>query len=248
MRTPSTRTLSAVAFVTPQQGVAVGHGGTLLRTEDGGRQWRAIEVDSRGDALLGVAAMGDGQIVAWGAFGLYLVSRDGGASWQRKDVLEEDFDRHISQIVKLNNDCWLLVGESGTLATSLDGGQTWQRLESPYQGSFFGALPLADGGLLAFGMRGNLWYSADSGHSWSKRESGTTLAFNGATQLPTGRILVFGNSGVLLASDDQGRSFVRLPSTRASLAKAIALDDHHLLAVGDRGVMTIDGQATGAQE
>lgn len=248
VRTPSERTLSAVAFATPLIGVAVGHGGTLLRTEDGGQHWRAIDVDSNGDALLGVAAMGEGKLVAWGAFGLYLVSLDDGASWQRKAILEEDFDRHISQIIQLQSGRCLLVGESGTLATSSDRGDTWQRLESPYEGSFFGALALADGHLLAFGMRGNLWYSGDAGQTWVKRETGTTLALNGAAQLASGRVVVFGNGGLILTSDDRGQHFSRQPSTRASLAKAIALDGGRLLAVGDRGVMSIDAPTASEQE
>ncbi|MNP78335.1 hypothetical protein D3C76_1759220 [compost metagenome] len=66
--------------------------------------------------------------------------------------------------------------------------------------------------------------------------------------MKSGRILVFGNSGLLLASDDQGRSFNTLPSTQASLAKAIQLDDGQLLAVGDRGVTPLAANVTERQE
>jgi len=64
VRTSTTRTLAGVAFVNPQRGVAVGHGGTLLRTDDGGLHWQAVETDSGDDALLGVAALGEGRLVA----------------------------------------------------------------------------------------------------------------------------------------------------------------------------------------
>lgn len=243
VRTASNRTLAAVAFDSPQVGVAVGHGGVLLRSSDGGEHWQAVEADTNGDALLGVAAMGNGLMVAWGAYGLYLRSTDAGASWTRQGVIDEEFDRHIAQIIALRDGHWLLVGESGTLALSVDQGETWQALTSPYQGSFFGALQLSNGDLLAYGMRGNLWQSSDAGLTWSKRESGTTIAFNGALQLESGRVLVFGNSGLILASDDQGRSFQKLPTTQASLARAIQLENGQLLAVGDRGVMTLDAAA-----
>jgi len=248
VRTPSTRTLAAVAFDNPQVGVAVGHGGTLLRTSDGGQSWSPVEADTNGDALLGVMAVGQGRMVAWGAFGLYLTSNDAGASWERRSVVDESFDRHISQITRLADGRWLLVGESGTLAASADQGMTWSALQSPYPGSFFGVLQTADGALIAYGMRGNLWISRDNGNAWQKRETGTTLAFNGAVQLASGRILVFGNSGVLMASDDQGQNFRALPTTRASLAKARQLADGRLLAVGDQGVMIIQAQAAGGGE
>jgi photosystem II stability/assembly factor-like uncharacterized protein len=243
VRTGTTRTLSGVAFVTPDIGVAVGHGGVLLRTIDGGRTWNSVEVDSNGDALLGIAALGEGRMAAWGAFGLYLLSNDNGVSWQRLPVIDSDFDRHISQIIALANGDWLMVGESGTLARSTDHGETWQAFDSPYAGSLFGALQLKNGGLLVYGMRGNLWYSADAGKTWSQRQTGTTFAFNGALQQKSGRILVFGNSGLLLASDDQGQTFKMQPSTHASLSRAAELGDGKLLAVGDRGVTMLgEGQ------
>ena len=239
VRTPTTRTLSGVAFANATRGIAVGHGGTLLRTDDGGQSWQAVDAGTHDDALLGVAALGAGRMAAWGAFGLYLLSTDDGMTWERRSVLDEDFDRHISQIIALTNGDWLLVGESGTLARSGDRGETWQALESPYAGSLFGALQLQGGGLLVYGMRGNLWYSADDGQTWAQRQTGTTFAFNGAIQQRNGRVLLLGNSGLLLASDDQGQSFKALPSTHASLAHALDKGDGTLVAVGDRGVVPL---------
>ncbi|MGE8154492.1 WD40/YVTN/BNR-like repeat-containing protein [Pseudomonas vancouverensis] len=248
VRTPTTRTLSGVAFADGQVGVAVGHGGTLLRTTDGGQHWAAVETDANDDSLLGVTLLGDGHMAAWGAFGLYLLSKDNGATWERLPLLDGDFDRHVSQIIRLANGDCLLVGESGTLAKSTNHGETWQALQSPYAGSLFGALQISNGDLLIYGMRGNLWLSSDGGQSWSQRNSATTFAFNGAIELKSGRILVFGNSGLLLASDDQGRNFKALPSTHKSLAKALQLDDGQLLTVGDRGVTSLAADITEQQE
>ncbi|MNQ95920.1 Ycf48-like protein [compost metagenome] len=183
--------------------------------------------------------MGGMHMVAWGAFGVYLESSDGGASWERRMILGEDFDRHIAQVLNAQGQ-WLLVGESGTLAHSLDQGQTWEAIESPYQGSFFGALQTRDGALLAYGMRGNIWRSADKGQNWSKIDTGTTLAINGSLQLGSGRIVALGNGGIVLASDDDGLSFRALsgPST-ASLAQGVQLTDGQTLAVGDRGIESL---------
>lgn len=248
IRTGTTRTLAGIAFSSPEVGIAVGHGGTLLRTLDGGRNWVPVTAETHGDALLGVAALGDGRMAAWGAFGLYLLSTDNGASWKRLSVIDGDFDRHIAQVIRLADGDWLMVGESGTLARSHDHGETWQVQPSPYAGSLFGALQSRDGQLFIYGMRGNLWVSADGGQHWSRRDTATTFAFNGALQLASGRILVLGNSGLVLASDDHGEHFQALPSSRASLARAVQLADGRLLAVGERGVTTLDGGAAARQE
>ena len=239
LRSPVTRTLTALAFANDREGAAVGHGGALLHTVDGGLSWQAVEADSGGESLLGVAAIGDRQLLAWGAFGLVLASGDGGASWERRMILGEDFDRHIAQILQTQGQL-LLVGESGTLARSLDQGQTWQTLESPYEGSFFGALQTRAGALLAYGMRGNVWRSTDEGQTWSKAQTGTTLGINSALQLASGRILALGNGGLLLASDDDGVSFRALNNaSKASLAQGVQLPNGQTLAVGEAGVSSL---------
>jgi photosystem II stability/assembly factor-like uncharacterized protein len=169
--TPVTRTLTGVAFKDARVGVAVGHGGSFVRTEDGGATWSQVTVDEAGpDSLLGVTHLAGDHFIAYGAFGLYFDSQDAGKTWQRGTVLSEDFDRHISQVIVVGNSL-LLVAESGTLARSDDGGVTWVALTSPYQGSYFGALAVNDGSVLAFGMRGNVFRSLDVGTTWQKIET-----------------------------------------------------------------------------
>ena len=96
-RTPTTRTLTAVAFNDEKNGIAVGHGATILRTADGGATWQQVKVKEAGiDSLLGAVALGGTRMAAYGAFGLYLESDDNGQTWTRGQVIDADFDRHIS--------------------------------------------------------------------------------------------------------------------------------------------------------
>jgi photosystem II stability/assembly factor-like uncharacterized protein len=235
--TPVTRTLSGVAFANARQGVAVGHGGTVLVTDDGGANWKAVKVDAAGtDSLLGVTHLGRGTYVAYGAFGLYIESLDDGATWVRKQPLGADFDRHISQVA-VAGDHLFLVGESGTLARSADRGQHWEKLTSPYQGSFFGALAGRDGALLIYGMRGNVFRSANDGSSWSKVDTGTTLAMMNGRRLDDGRIVLVGNAGLVALSTDNGNSFRLQKTARGKgLAQIGVSGKGELLAVGEAGV------------
>jgi photosystem II stability/assembly factor-like uncharacterized protein len=165
-------------------------------------------VDEAGDdSLLGVTHLGGDHFIAYGAFGLYFDSQDAGKTWQRTTVLSEDFDRHISQVIPVGTSL-LLVAESGTLARSDDGGATWIALTSPYQGSYFGALAVKDGSVLAFGMRGNVYRSLDLGATWQKIETGTTTSLMSGRQLADGRVMLVGNSGLIAESADNGQSFV----------------------------------------
>lgn len=205
--TPVTRTLTGIAFESPKLGVAVGHGGSLVRTEDGGDSWTAIDIENEAgsDSLLGVVSLGEGRFAAYGAFGMYLDSSDGGATWERRQVISEEFENHISQVLPFNGALWM-VAEYGTLARSDDGGATWNAVESPYQGSFFGAVGAGGGAMVIYGMRGTVFRTTD-GISWQKIETGTTTTFNGGARLSDGRILLVGNSGLVAQSSDDGATF-----------------------------------------
>ena len=164
--------------------------------------------------------------VAYGAFGLYLDSADAGRSWQRRTILAPESAnagarcagggrrRRVHrgalrsphfQVIQVDSTL-LLVAESGTLARSDDGGVTWTQLESPYEGSWFGALELDDGSVLAFGMRGNVYRTSDLGATWDKVPLGTTASLMGGAQLADGRVLLVGNTGLLALSSDRGRT------------------------------------------
>jgi photosystem II stability/assembly factor-like uncharacterized protein len=263
--TPVTRTLTGVAFKDQQTGVAVGHGGSVVRTEDAGATWSQVQVEEAGtDSLLDVQHLGGDHFVAYGAFGLYLDSTDAGRSWTRRTILgsastddasneaseppadeeeaeflDEGFDRHISRVIQVDSTL-LLVAESGTLARSDDGGANWTRLESPYEGSWFDALEIADGSVLVFGMRGNVFRTADLGATWEKVPLGTTASLMGGAQLADGQILLVGNTGLLALSTDRGRTLELHWSPASKGFSQVVEADGRLLAVGEGGVSVID--------
>lgn len=241
VQTPVSRTLTGVAFKDGKVGVAVGHGGSVVRTEDGGNTWAHVPLEEAGpDSLLGVTHLGADHFVAYGAFGLYFDSQDAGRTWQRATVIAEDFDRHISEVVRVGESSLVLVAESGTLARSDDGGATWVALASPYPGSFFGALAPGDGSVLAFGMRGNLYRSADLGATWQKIELGTIAALMSGIRLADGRILLVGNAGLLALSKDGGQTFeTHFAKPAKGFAAAVEVDGKIILA-GDAGIVPLD--------
>lgn len=238
--TPVTRTLTGVAFQDARVGVAVGHGGSLVRTEDGGESWTHVPLDEAGpDSLLGVVSVGGGHFIAYGAFGLYFDSRDSGKTWQRQMILSEDFDRHISQVLPVGQSL-LLVAESGTLGRSDDGGATWLPLESPYVGSYFGATALQDGSVLAFGMRGNVFRSTDLGATWQKVELNTTASLSAGRQLEDGRILLVGNAGLLALSRDGGQTLELHWAPAGRGFAALAEIAGSVVLAGESGISVLD--------
>lgn len=231
--TPSTRTLTSVAFVNDQVGVAVGHGGTVLRTEDAGATWASVAVpEINKDAVLGVTALKSGQLVACGAFGMYIVSDDKGKTWRREQVIAADFERHISKVIETRQGL-MLVGETGVIARWDDAGKRWAVLTSPYAGSYFGLLELRSGALLAYGMRGNVYRSKDQGATWEKMPLDSKSTLNGGSVAADGSIVLSGNNGLIAVSTDEGQSFTLLKASEGtSIAQSLMLENRDLVYVG----------------
>lgn len=241
--TPVTRTLTSVAFNGDKLGVAVGHGGSLVRTEDGGDTWTEVPMDDAyGESLLGVTALGDGRFAAYGAFGMYFDSTDGGRTWTKRTILNEDFDRHISQVVPANGLLWM-VGESGTMATCDELCTEFVEVAAPYEGSFFGMVVAKDGALVAFGMRGSVYRSADNGQTWEKVDIDTTASFNGGRTLADGRIMLVGNAGLVATSKDDGRTFEIQWSPASRGFSAVVEAGDRLVVAGEAGVHVLDTSA-----
>jgi photosystem II stability/assembly factor-like uncharacterized protein len=234
------RTLTSVAFKDAHAGVAVGHGASVVRTEDGGATWSRVPLEeAEPESLLGVANLGGDHFVAYGAFGMYFDSTDAGRTWQRRTVIAEDFDRHISQVLPIGSSLFL-VAESGTLARSDDGGTTWVALTSPYAGSYFATLVTKGGALLAFGMRGNVYRTTDLGATWQKVDLATTASLMSGRQLADGRILLVGNSGLLAVSKDDGQTLdLHWSPARRGFA-ALAETSGEVILVGESGISKLD--------
>src|SRR5919198_461992 len=100
-----------------------------------------------------------------------------------------------------------IAAEAGHLYRSDDAGATWTALPSPYEGSFFGVLPLNGDSLLAYGLRGHLFRSDDAGVTWRAIETHTEAMLNDAVRLTGGGIVIVGLSGAVLTSEDNGEHF-----------------------------------------
>ncbi len=237
---PVSGMLTCVAFADAQRGWAAGHAGVLLATQDGGRTWTRVDADTgAADSFLDLLALPDGRVLAGGAYGLYLVSDDSGANWQRRAALGEDM--HINRLSGGAGGTLYLAGEAGTLAVSRDRGDTWEALESPYEGSFFGLVELRSGRLLAYGLRGHVFVSDDAGDQWRRVpvDHGGLLA--SAVEYRPGALALSGAGGLVFVSEDDAGSFAAShPSGLNAVSELLALPDGTGIAVGDPGVVTLD--------
>jgi len=236
---PTRALLTGVWLHDARLGWAVGHDETILRTRDGGATWELVHAAPEAERpLLDVWFRDTEHGIAVGAYGAFLITADGGSTWTEQPIGEDDF--HLNQIAAAADGRLYLAAEAGHLYRSADGGATWTALASPYNGSFFGVLPLADGALLVYGLRGNLFRSEDGGDSWRELATGTEATLMAGVELGGGKVVVAGLAGAVLHSDDGGRSFhgEALEDRRGRVA-AVAVDGAVLL-LGEGGARRLE--------
>ncbi len=242
---PTEALLTKLFFIDEKNGWAIGHEQTIL-TPTNAVDTCVLQHHSKSldqPALFDVWFNDPQNGLAVGAYGLYLATTDGGDSWNsiHQSDLEDyeiGFPHFYSLTYQKTTKTLYMAGELGFLAKSEDLGATWQKLDSPYDGSFFNIASLPSGDLLVMGLRGHLFKSSDNGSSWKEIETGTISVLQELVILPEGRLLIVGTDGTQLLSDNMGDSvsLIQRPD-RVHLANAVVLNKNKILLVGIQGVI-----------
>lgn len=240
MPSPVRAMLNSVHFVDDRHGWAVGHNASILHTEDGGKSWSLQTYgEGDGDPYMDVLFTDARTGYAIGAYGLFKVTEDGGKTWEDlSDPVLTELALHMNALLRLGDGTFVMVGERGLVATSPDG-RSWEKLEAPYDGSFYAALPIGERGLLAVGMRGNAFQieevpiqveeqavQAEAGSpqpeapsQWQQLQMGTVQSIYAVARLDDGRILTAGNDGTLIVLE-RGKAPAPLPLPEDSVEKS----------------------------
>lgn len=255
---PTRVMLTAVFFADADYGWAVGHDETILNTMDGGETWvRSHFAPEAQQPLLDLWFANRVSGIAVGAYGAYFTTNDGGRTWSGArfapapsatktatgqsipDDTEPPPDYHLNRIVGVGNRLYI-AAEGGQLYRSDDRGAHWRALPSPYEGSFFGLVPIRGEGLLAFGLRGHLYKSPDAGETWTKLETGTTAMLTDGVAINDLRVIIGGLAGVLLVSGDAGESFrLTQQDDRKGVSALLPGPAGAVVVAGEGGVRTL---------
>ena len=255
---PSQATLNGV-FPLNEKIWAVGHDATILHSQDSGKSWVVQQfLPEIERPLFDVVFFDEQHGIAVGAYGVFFRTRDGGQTWQREyhpsflhpddreyveSLKEEDMEFYKEEMASIlphlnrlyfSNGKLYAAGEIGLLAVSDDFGQSWQRIETDYYGSFFDVRELPSGEVMAAGLRGSVYRSNANHSEWQRLETNTTSTFNSIVPLDDTRVLLIGNNGTKLIV--QGESITQEQTEDGKALVAATQFNNAMLAVSEVGI------------
>ncbi len=168
---PSGNSLYGIHYRTPDTVVAVGGGGLMLRSTDGGERWKQVYrpgntfatfrgIDFAGDELTGVVVGSGGTIIR---------TTSGGDDWTS---VESNTSADLLGVAFAGDDRVVAVGYGGVIMRSSDAGRTWSSIASPTSRNLnavdFGD---SDSGIIV-GDTALVLRSTDGGTTWSSNQIG----------------------------------------------------------------------------
>ncbi len=224
----------AAALVTRDAGAARGTGAAELHSLA-----RQLAADGADAPFLAIRCFDERAALVAGANGLLFATSDGGATWQSLvSRAGNSTGRHYYAIAARDRLVYV-AGEAGLLERSLDGGRTFNRVATPYGGTFFGVALLQGGAVLLAGLRGTVLWSGDGGRHFERVSSPTAVSFSSMTPTPEGALLTDQGGGIVRFSA-ASRRLVRLPGPPLfPLAGAALAADGAIVAVGLGGAVRV---------
>ncbi len=249
--------LTGVSMIDSNTAVAVGWGGSILRTTDAGVNWNLFgtattpylfDVQFIGSRIGNIVG-GDNSVNQQPSGATYFTS-NGGNSWTGQPTSTK-----MLYNVKLSDTRFgFAVGYEGAILRTGDGGLTWETQSKGSTKNFAGVHFLNGSVGIAVGSWGLLERTVDGGSTWIDIPIGFNTVLWGIRVLDTLRAIATGGeyygsgfNGLILVSNDGGSSWetqYSIPTGRLfgiDFASAI-----HGIVVGDSGVIlrTIDSGTT----
>lgn len=225
--------LVAVHFPTPDLGWAVGHGGVILHSADGGRTW---------DKQLDGRVVADLLIAFWKPLAAQAGEEEPSASLALMDAerfKEEGPGRPFLDVRFVDSQIGYAVGAYNLLLETRDGGRSWRvqadRAENP-GGLHFNAVHLvADGRIYLAGEQGMLLH----GNSGSGRFELVDTPYEGTWFGTLGQddfLLLFGLRGNAYVSHDAGRNWSKaITGSDSTITAGTRLGDGRVVLVTQAG-------------
>tara|TARA_R110000764_G_scaffold90881_1_gene173354 strand:- start:6305 stop:7426 length:1122 start_codon:yes stop_codon:yes gene_type:complete len=228
---PVSVTLTRLYFVDSQYGWAVGHGGVVLHSKDGGATW-SKQLDGVEAAQVELEAASAMQSVLPGQ------AADRRRSLAQR-LVEEGADKPLLAVHFFDRRSGVVVGAYGLALSTQDGGNSWHsitdRLDNPMALHLYSFLDV-NGTYFIAGEQGLLLRSEDHGASYTALDSPASGTIFGLLQSSPRGVLAYGLRGKAYLSEDRGASWTRVANNQpVTITAGTRLGNGELILVDETG-------------
>lgn len=174
---------------------------------------------------------------AVGSFGTLIATTDGGKTWQPWLHRIDNEDLLNLNAVQEVGDAVYIAAERGVIFKLEPEAQRFEKIETGYDGSFFGLLSVGDS-MIAYGLSGAAYRSDDQGNSWVALHTSSNVSLTAGTQLAEKDSfvlvnargdLLFGSTATDALQLERGKGFARYTGV-------VPLDEKQLLMTSLEGI------------
>lgn len=178
-----------------------------------------------------------------GAYGIAFRTIDGGKTWAPwMGHLDNPQGLHLNAVRATSSGIWI-VGERGLVLRAKNLAENFAAVKTPYSGSYFTALGLEDGVLIA-GLKGHAYRSADAGKSWEEVALPVPVSIVSATRVATGGLALTNQAGQVLVGKDLSNLAPLPTAPLPPVTAVIGAGDGTLVAATLRGPVRLPASAS----
>lgn len=233
--------LSSVHFISATTGLAVGSGGTIIKTTNGGTNW-AAKTSLTANALTSVKFINATTAIAVGQFGIILYSTNAGDTWANTTT-----GTNLTGVFFSSANTGYACGANGTILKTTNAGVNWTALTSGSTTNFTGLNFTSDNEGYVVGATGTALKTTNGGANWILLTTGTTNNLNSVNFVSTTG-WISGATNTLRKTTNGGTNWTAqtLPAGGANIINSFFLDASTGYVVGQTGRInyTINGGTT----